>query len=131
MCGRCTFCTTGAGVTFVQNAVTVADPKQIQAILGACTARDDPRLLARFAFGISSPRLTVLKCSTSHPLFGSMVNVDFSVLLKVFDEECKKVDYENIVITVPTNTRKRSYTQTTGGTGSGRGGRGGYKRGRY
>ncbi|KAI0815051.1 ATP-dependent DNA helicase [Irpex lacteus] len=113
MCGKCTFCTTGSGVEFTANATTVASPQQVLAILNACGERDDPRLLARFAFGITSPRLTALKCSTSHPLFGSMGNVDFNILLQVFDAECKKVGYQSVTVTsVPTTSKKRTYTQS-------------------
>lgn len=114
MCGKCTFCTTGSGVEFTANATTVASPQQVLAILNACGERDDPRLLARFAFGITSPRLTALKCSTSHPLFGSMGNVDFNILLQVFDAECKKVGYQSVTVTsVPTTSKKRTYTQSS------------------
>ncbi|KAJ6575034.1 ATP-dependent DNA helicase [Mycena capillaripes] len=124
-CGSCTFCTTGQGATFSPNPVLNIDKKQITAILNACHERDDPRLLARMAFGITSPRLTALKCSTSHPLFGSMVNADFDALVKAFDEECAKAEYRSTT-PPPVVTKKRTFSQTT----SGRGGRGS-KRGRY
>lgn len=115
MCGHCTFCTTGTGVEFSATPSIVADPKKIKEILNACEVRDDPRLLARFAFGISSPRLAVLKCSTQHLLFGSMVSVDFNALVQAFDKECKTVDYTNVIVatTSTTNTKKRGYTETT------------------
>ncbi|KAI0321730.1 ATP-dependent DNA helicase [Amylostereum chailletii] len=148
MCGRCTFCKTGSGVTFDSAAEAKPDPSQIKAILSACTVRDDPRLLARMAFGITSPRLTAGKWSSMHPLFGSMVNVDFSALVAAFDAECKKVHYENLPDPLPTTKsyNKRTYSQTTstsakrsysGGSSSYRGGssrgggRGRGKRGRY
>lgn len=121
MCGRCTFCTTGAGVSFTATAEVSADPKKIKEILDACIVRDDPRLLARFAFGITSPRLAALKCSTYHHLFGSMVKVDFQMLVNAFDKECKKVNYENVVIAAPTATRKRAYNSSSTST-YGRGG---------
>ena len=117
MCGKCSFCVTGAGIAFAATAVTTVDAAQVKAILAACTERDDPRLLARFAFGITSPRLTALKCSTSHPLFGSMVHVDFLTLVQAFDAECKKVGYQNIVVTAPAPaTKKRTYAQSSSNT---------------
>lgn len=51
-------------------SVLAVDPVQIQAILNDRPERDDPRLLVRLAFGITSPGLTVNKWSTSHPLSG-------------------------------------------------------------
>lgn len=124
--------------------MNAADPADVKAILDACAERDDPRLLARFAFGITSPRLTALKCSTSHPLFGSMVNVDFRVLVQAFEDECKKCDYKKAeTVITSSQVKKRTYSQansgssagSTRGRGSGRGNsRGGFrasKRGRY
>jgi uncharacterized membrane protein YgcG len=138
MCQCCTFCLNGTGIEFEVAAKTVADPVQVQAILHACNERDDPRLLARFAFGITSPRLTALRCSSSHPLFGSMVNVDFNTLVQVFDHECRKVQYTSTTVTsVVTNPRKRPSGSGRGAGSSGRGasgsGRGGnyYKRVKY
>src|SRR5258705_9381660 len=85
MCGMCSFCTSGAGIEFEPTVDATPDPAQIRAILNACPDRDDPRLLARMAFGITSPRLTANKLSTSHPLFGSMINADFKALVSAFD----------------------------------------------
>lgn len=110
MCGKCTFCTTGAKLEFTSQAESIPDPKKLEAILAACPERDDPRLLARMAFGITSPRLTAGKWSSSHPLFGSMVSADFNALVTAFDMECKKAGYaKNVVVT--TTTQKRSYGQ--------------------
>ena len=89
MCGKCTFCMTGSGVEFIPTAEAKPDTKKIQAILNACPERDDPRLLARMAFGITSPRLTT-KRLTKHHLFGSMASVDFNGLLRAFENVCKK-----------------------------------------
>jgi hypothetical protein len=147
MCGRCTFCKTGAGISFQNPAQAKPDPRKLQAILNACPERDDPRLLARMAFGITSPRLTAGKWSTSHPLFGSMVDTDFGELVNAFDAECKELGYIRAASPasptkkkVATTTNKRAYSQmsltsrSTSGPGStydyaGRG-RGNYKRGR-
>ena len=135
MCGHCTFCTTGASIEFEPIAQTVPDPAKIREILAACPERDDPRLLARMAFGITSPRLTFGKWSTSHPLFGSMLDTDFNALVAAFDAECKKAGYAKVEgEPAPRTTAKRSYSQTKS-TSSSRGGysggnSGSYKRGR-
>ncbi|OCH96064.1 ATP-dependent DNA helicase [Obba rivulosa] len=116
MCGQCQFCATGSGVDFNTEVSAVADSGRIQHILQACPERDDPRLLARMAFGITSPRLTAGKWSTSHPLFGSMVDVDFNALVAAFDTECAKAGYmrstTSVVATAPRTAQKRSYTQS-------------------
>ncbi|KAL4242127.1 ATP-dependent DNA helicase [Abortiporus biennis] len=134
MCGRCTFCTTGAGVEFKITKTSTPDSTRIKAILNACPERDDPRLLARMAFGITSPRLTAGKWSTYHTLFGSMVDCDFNALVAAFDKECKKAGYKAVAVAKAPTSRKRSYTNNNNNYSSGsshRGGRGGYaKRGR-
>jgi hypothetical protein len=132
LCGNCTFCKTGEPVTFGAKAVTSADPKQILAILNACPERDDPRLLARMAFGITSPRLTNGKWSTNHPLFGTMVNVDFNCLVAAFDKECEKAGYKRVDLdtNAPTAPKKRSSTNSSYQGSSSRGNRGS-KRGRW
>jgi uncharacterized Fe-S cluster protein YjdI len=132
MCQHCTFCTKGQSVAFEMLSPAAVDSVQIQAILDACPERDDPRLLARMAFGITSPRLTVNKWSTSHPLFGSMVTSDFNALVKAFDEECKNAGYQKCMDT-PATTKKRaqsSYPGSTSGSGRGRGRGGSSKRAR-
>ena len=111
--GKCNFCLIGAGIEFTATASRKPDLGQIRAIMAACTVRDDPRLLARMAFGITSPRLTLNRWSTAHPLFGSMVNVDFNALVEAFDKECKKAGYVNAEPPPPpVNTaQKRTYNQ--------------------
>ncbi|TFK57019.1 ATP-dependent DNA helicase [Heliocybe sulcata] len=91
-CGTCTFCTTGKAVEFTPNFATEPDPSKIRAILDACPERDDPRLLARMAFGITSPRLTAGKWSRRHELFGSMGDVHFDSLVQAFDAECQRLE---------------------------------------
>ncbi|KAF9229212.1 ATP-dependent DNA helicase [Gyrodon lividus] len=117
LCGTCTFCTTGNAVKFDPQAEVKPNPNKIKAILAACHERDDPRLLARMAFGITSPRLTANKWSTSHPLFGSMVDSDFNALAAAFDEECKKVNYISgaapVTTTSHSNERKRPLSQSS------------------
>ncbi|KAJ7585220.1 ATP-dependent DNA helicase [Mycena floridula] len=106
-CGKCTFCIMGASVDFVANSNPAPNPSQIQQILQECHIRSDPRLLARMAFGITSPRLTANKWSGRHPLFGSMVDVEFSRLVEAFDAECKKVGYRDQAINVPQPTAQK------------------------
>jgi hypothetical protein len=65
------------------------DPKKVQQVLKEISVRDDPRFLAKLAFGIKSPRMTALKLfSTS--AFESMNVCDFPTLLNVFTEACEK-----------------------------------------
>ncbi|KAI0375106.1 ATP-dependent DNA helicase [Pilatotrama ljubarskyi] len=137
LCGQCTFCLNGQGVEFEPVAQAIPDPVRIRQILDACPERDDPRLLARMAFGITSPRLTAGKWSTYHPLFGSMVDTDFNVLVAAFDVECKRAGYakaEPAMVAPARTSQKRTYTQTTTASSSRGGYRGsyggGYKRGR-
>lgn len=129
LCGLCTFCQTAEAVQFETSANTEVDKNKLKEILNACAERDDPRLLARMAFGITSPRLTYIKCSTSHPSFGCMDDVDFNVLLAAFDKECKKAGYaKSISYTVPkTSSNKRSNSNYSRSGGQG----GSYKRGRF
>ncbi|KAF8078699.1 ATP-dependent DNA helicase [Lyophyllum atratum] len=110
MCGRCTFCMTGESTVFAGRVPTPIDPAHIQAILRVCPERDDPRLLARMAFGITSPRLTVNKWSTSHPLFGSMVSMDFKALVAAFEVQCKEANYERTEPLPTPNAKKRTYS---------------------
>jgi hypothetical protein len=137
ICGSCTFCLTGAGTTFDPKFNTAVDEAKVQAILTACLDRDDPRLLARLAFGISSPRLTMNKLG-KHPVFGSMVETDFNVLLELFTKACEEGGGQKAESPPPSDTRKtatkRSYSQASGSAAvsRGRGSRGAYaKRGRY
>lgn len=81
-CGKCQFCNTGRKVVMGKTEKSVKvpiDEKKFRAVLEACTSRDDPRLLARIAFGISSPRVLAEKCGAKNPVFASMANCDFDV----------------------------------------------------
>jgi hypothetical protein len=104
-------------------------------------AYDEPQLissfsmLARMAFGITSPRLTYQKLSTSHSLFGCMDDVDFGSLVKAFDKECAAAGY--IKVQGPVGRfgglkRPHSQTSSTRGGKSSTNSRGGSssKRGR-
>ncbi|KAN0083161.1 hypothetical protein V8E54_002249 [Elaphomyces granulatus] len=56
------------------------DPALRDAVLTACSVRDDPRFLARIAFGIVSPRVMPMRLGRD-PVFGSMNVCDFMVSL--------------------------------------------------
>lgn len=82
-CGHCNFCTTGTALPYqpgntAQNRKGRINPAKFKAVLKATTARDDARYLARIAFGISSPRVTLEKLGR-HVVFGSMAECDFEV----------------------------------------------------
>ena len=68
------------------------------------------------AFGITSPRLTAQKWSTSHDLFESMVEYDFNALVEAFDMECKKVGYQ-AAVGQPTHSIQLSPAKRTQSTG--------------
>ena len=81
-CGHCSFCITGVPVSFdrvkKRSRRGRISKKKIQVILAATNVRDDPRFLARVAFGIYSPRIGVEKLG-KHAVFGSMDECDFEV----------------------------------------------------
>ena len=77
-CGHCVWCETHTQVSLPEMPPVSPDPKRIDDVLQACNERDDPRFLARIAFGIPSPRATKLKL-TKHPAWESMDVCDFMV----------------------------------------------------
>ncbi|KAG9245187.1 ATP-dependent DNA helicase-like protein recQ [Calycina marina] len=87
ICGHCTWCLTHEAVVPKIPEKSPFDMARFKAILKAVHDRDDPRLLAKIAFGISSPRITKLKLGRS-PLFGSINDHDFESLLRAFTKEC-------------------------------------------
>ncbi|KAI0026213.1 P-loop containing nucleoside triphosphate hydrolase protein [Xylariomycetidae sp. FL0641] len=86
-CGHCTHCLSGR-VHLPPKSKPPVDISGIRKILEACDVRDDPRFLARVAFGIKSPRVTQLKLDKKQ-VFGSLDNHDFSSLLQEFTRACK------------------------------------------
>ncbi|RKO93257.1 ATP-dependent DNA helicase recQ [Blyttiomyces helicus] len=107
-CGCCSWCVGGhKGVAMPAASAkpgtgskrahgdSAVDAKRVAAVLAVIPARDDPRLLARFAFGISSPRITALRLGR-HPAFGSMEDHGFPVLLERFQEECRAKRGRNV-----------------------------------
>lgn len=85
-CGHCSYCLTKKPVDFSEAKKSglrgKVDPLKFQAILAATSIRDDPHFLARVAFGISSPRVTMEKLA-KHAVFGSMDECDFEVSFEV------------------------------------------------
>jgi hypothetical protein len=79
-CGHCTYCLTGKPVVLPPKPPPSINMSGILDILAACTVRDDPRFLARIAFGIKSPRVTQLKLDKKD-VFGSLEDHDFKVCL--------------------------------------------------
>jgi superfamily II DNA helicase RecQ len=88
-CGHCTWCETHMQVVLPNEPPQPPDPAKIQQVLKAVSVRDDPRFLAKLAFGIKSPRMTALKVDKT-PAFESMNVCDFPELLSVFTEACEK-----------------------------------------
>jgi hypothetical protein len=113
-CGHCTYCMTHHAPKFGDKISTAADPARLQLVLDACPDRDDPRLLARLAFGIASPRLTAAKLTSAKcAVFGCMVDVDFKVLLEAFTKACD--DAGNQPAVGGTSTVKSTARRTTTG----------------
>ena len=83
-CGHCSYCIDKTSAQYLHCGVPLRqqrapiDESKIKAILAATKARDDARYLARVAFGISSPRVTIEKLA-KHNVFGSMADCDFEV----------------------------------------------------
>ncbi|KAH6691338.1 P-loop containing nucleoside triphosphate hydrolase protein [Plectosphaerella plurivora] len=87
-CGHCTFCTSGAPLTAPPGPAKVVDHTGIQRVLATTDVRDDPRFLARIAFGIKSPRVGQLGLDKK-PAFMCMADHDFDLLLAEFTKACK------------------------------------------
>lgn len=77
-CGHCTFCTTKTAIVLPPKPPVKVNINGIKKILEVCDVRDDPRFLARVAFGIKSPRVTKLKLQNSS-VFSSLEDHDFQV----------------------------------------------------
>ncbi|KAJ8122979.1 hypothetical protein ONZ43_g959 [Nemania bipapillata] len=92
-CGHCTYCLTGKPVVLPPKPNPTIDKAGINAILDACDVRDDPRFLARIAFGIKSPRVTQLKLDKKN-IFGSLEDHAFESLLKEFTKACQRAGFD-------------------------------------
>ncbi|TGO15095.1 hypothetical protein BTUL_0044g00340 [Botrytis tulipae] len=87
-CGHCQWCFTHKPVEIQLPPPVPFNTMAFNNVLNMIEERDDPRFLARVAFGISTPRVTAMKLGKS-PIFGSMDDHEFSVLLEAFEKECK------------------------------------------
>jgi hypothetical protein len=88
-CGHCQWCETHKQVVLPNEPPQPPDPVKVEKVLDIIPIRDDPRFLAKLAFGIKSPRMTAMKIYSSGA-FESMNVCDFLELLKVFTEACEK-----------------------------------------
>lgn len=79
-CGHCTWCETGVAVELPPKEQRLLDRRRVEQVLAMCPFRDDPRFLARVAFGIMSPRVRDLKMNRT-VAWESMVDQDFDVSL--------------------------------------------------
>ena len=79
-CGHCTWCETQQPVELKKPPHAPWDSKAFFKVLETIPDRDDPRYLARVAFGIGSPRVTSAKLGKS-AVFGSMEDCSFVVCL--------------------------------------------------
>lgn len=77
-CGHCTWCETQQPVELKKPPQVEWDSKAFFKVLETIPDRDDPRHLARVAFGIGSPRVTSAKLGKS-AVFGSMEDCSFVV----------------------------------------------------
>ncbi|KAG8531332.1 uncharacterized protein KY384_002961 [Bacidia gigantensis] len=85
-CEHCNWCITGKAVEYSRGQMVTKDAineDKIKAILKATSVRDDANFLARVAFGISSPRVTIEKLG-KHEVFGSLSGCDFEVSICFF-----------------------------------------------
>lgn len=90
-CGHCNICLTGRAVVLPPRPPETVDISKIKAILAACNVRDDPRFLARVAFGIKSPRVSALRLDKDD-VFMSMADTSFEALMKEFTRACERGD---------------------------------------
>ena len=78
-CGHCSYCLTGTpAVLPPERDPSVSLEDGIRRILAACDVRDDPRFLARLAFGIPSPRTKALRLYKTF-MFGYLKDHSFEV----------------------------------------------------
>ena len=77
-CGHCSFCDTGRRVEMPRRDKAPLDRNGIARVLRECPVRDDPRFLARVAFGIMSPRVRDMRMYLTDS-WESMQDQDFDV----------------------------------------------------
>lgn len=99
------FCLSGQAIAFDPKFNAPFTDKQVRFVLANCGVRDDPRMLARLAFGVTSPRITALGLS-KHDIFGCCDTADFNLLLERFEAECKENGYQNKAVLAPPKPAK-------------------------
>ena len=82
-CGHCSWCETHTPVVSTPREVVSGEHAQVSKILDNVHERDDPRFLARIAFGIKSPRISASRYD-KNGYFGSLKQHDFQVSLRSF-----------------------------------------------
>ncbi|KAI0113495.1 ATP-dependent DNA helicase [Daldinia grandis] len=94
-CGHCSRCLTGRRIILPPKPTPAVDTAGIQKILDVCHVRDDPRFLARVAFGIKSPRVMQLKLH-QESIFMSLADHDFKSLLREFTRACESAGSKSV-----------------------------------
>lgn len=84
-CGNCTYCMTHKQVIRQDPPPVPFNQSAFDAILNTVEDRDDPRFLARLAFGITSPRIAAMKLKRTGSIFGSMEDHEFMVHTQPID----------------------------------------------
>ncbi|KAI8957364.1 ATP-dependent DNA helicase [Daldinia sp. FL1419] len=92
-CGHCSYCLTKRRIVLPPKATPNVDIASIQKVLDDCDVRDDPRFLARVAFGIKSPRVMQLKLYQKD-IFMSLADHDFKSLLAEFTRACEAAGFK-------------------------------------
>ncbi|GAA5874026.1 hypothetical protein JCM3774_001587 [Rhodotorula dairenensis] len=113
-CGMCSFCKGEQSVAFAPKLDAPFSDKQVRFVLAVCGVRDDPRMLARLAFGVTSPRITQLGLS-KHDAFGCCDSADFGKLLSRFEAECEASGYKNKAVLAPPKTTPAAKAATPAG----------------
>jgi len=117
-CGHCTWCMTHKAVEMATPASKPFDMAAFDKVLEATDVRDDARLLARVAFGISSPRTTALGLG-GNAVFGSMSECGFMDLVRRFEAVCCRVAQGSLPAPgsqpkTPESSRKRATSSSRG-----------------
>lgn len=82
-CGHCSYCMTKKQIQKPDPPHVPFNQGAFDKILDTIEDRDDPRFLARVAFGITSPRVTAMKLKRgAGSIFGSMDEHEFMVIIQ-------------------------------------------------
>ncbi|RMZ73394.1 family atp-dependent dna helicase [Pyrenophora seminiperda CCB06] len=112
-CGHCTWCETQKRVVMPDEPPQAPDPAKVKSVLDIIPARDDPRYLAKLAFGIKSPRMAAEGVYKTKA-FESMNVCDFPELLKVFTGACEREKGEREIGVRGGSSRGRSASWAIG-----------------